>query len=225
MAYEPWNELDPAGTDAAGTLWDDIRQFKRQVRERLIGVFSDWSTATDRLTAVKICVDGTTGLKFRNSTDASDYASIDQNGFPLFNKPVFIHMHRLGLAANNITYAGATIFPGAPTETLDPASLSAGNWRVTIPAGFGGNYRVTATCTFQLGVIGSRAIRVYKNGGVIGPMNYLYVPAATNFDYASCYLSTVLALNATDYIEPFIISAPAATFDVGDMQFSVERVN
>ena len=50
MAFEPWDESDPDPTDPAGTIWDDIQQFKRQVRERFIGMFSDWSTATARLT-------------------------------------------------------------------------------------------------------------------------------------------------------------------------------
>jgi hypothetical protein len=222
MAFDPWNEGDPASGDPAGTLWDDIQKFKVQVRERLAGVFSDWSTATDRLTAIKLCVNAVSGFTVRDATDANDYFIINKDGFPVFKKPVIVHLHRLG-AATDAFAANPVLFPGNPTETLDFAAMHTANWRVTIPAGMTGIYKVKATVNISGGAIDSWGIQIRKNGASVGPIGYSYLNAAT-FEYTTCIVDTVLALTAADYIEPFIVSG-GGTGSVGDMQFYVERIN
>ena len=68
--------------------------------------------------------------------------------------------------------------------------------RITIPAGKGGKYLITAKTTFASNATGIRGIYLYKNAAVF--LTYNVQPAFTG--ECNTILSYVVSLNATDYV-------------------------
>lgn len=225
MAFEPWNELDPAGGDPAGTIWDDIQQFKRQVRERLVGMFTDWSTATDRLTITKLFVNGTNGLTFRDSTDASDIGKITKDGYVNFLKPYVCSLY-LASVYSGTPGPGNFKFSGTPTEIFDPIGMHSGAnpWRITVPAGEGGIYKVIlgATHSQTAGTLNlPHSFSIYKNGVVLSA-NGFNVP---NVNGNSHWFSPIVSLAAGDYVEPYFSAYSSTTYSITDGYFHLERIS
>ena len=88
-------------------------------------------------------------------------------------------------------------------ETFDTDGFhdnSINNTRVTIPAGLGGKYLVTAHVMYDVDSTGGRFLNIYKNGANIA--NGADIKADANF-YVANDMSVVLDLVATDYLELF----------------------
>jgi hypothetical protein len=76
---------------------------------------------------------------------------------------------------------------------------SVNNSRITIPAGKGGKYLITALCVFASNATGYRETIFYKNGG--SDSGTIVVAAPVNGTVTGFNNSTILDLVATDYIE------------------------
>lgn len=224
MTYEPWNELFPAGGDSAGSLWDHIQQAKRQVRERLASVFSDWSTATDRLTAIKLFVNAASGLTIRNATDTTDYVKITKDGFfhPLLPYKAALY---LASAYSGTPGVGNWKFTGTPTELFDPVGFHTGAnpWRFTIPTGETGKYKVTLGAKHQQ-TAGSlnfpHSFAIFKNGAVDQSVGF----NVSNTNVNSWWFSPVMSLNAGDYVEPYFSAYGGYSYSITEAFFTIERI-
>lgn len=225
MPFIPWNEASPAGSDPASTADDKIRETKIQTRERLKGLFSDWDTATDRITQEKLFVHSN-GLLIRNNVDAVSLAKVfNAGGFAEF-KPIHVVLTNSGTTQTGLV-APAKFIDGV-TEILDPHNwhdTAISHWRVTIPANYNGIYRCSYGVSVDGGVDGaSVGIGLYKNGGNAGSNIYdAYIPAI-NGKRTSIYWSQAISLVATDYVEPWIIGAPFAGMTFSRFLFSVELI-
>lgn len=223
MAFEPWNELDPAGGDPAGTLWDDIRTLKRNIRERLAGVFPDWSTATDRITIRKLFLDAVNGLTFRDSADTTDYAKITKDGYAIFYKPYHCSLY-LASVYSGTPGAGNFKLSGTPTEVFDPINMhGATPWRITIPAGEGGKYKVTLGAKFQqtAGTLNfAHSLSIYKNGVVAESQSFV----VRSTDIESHWFSPVITLAAGDYLEPYHSAYAGYSYSITEGHFILERL-
>lgn len=225
MAFEPWNESYPAGGDAAGNLWDYIQQLKRQVRERLAGMFTDWSSATDRLTITKLFVNGTNGLTFRDAADANDFGKITKDGYINFLRPYACSLY-LASVYSGSPGAGNFKFSGTPTETFDPIGMHSGAnpWRITVPAGEGGVYRVTLGAKHQqtAGTLNfPHSISIYKNGVALESNSF----NVSNTNINSWWFSPIFALSAGDYVEPYFSGYAGYSYSITEGHFQVERIS
>jgi hypothetical protein len=114
--------------------------------------------------------------------------------------------------ASGSTFVGASAYKtGAQSVTSGTATLvtwdaeffdtngfhdnATNNSRMTIPAGYGGKYLVTAIVN-PVAAGGYREFALYKNGTI-----YLTFYAVVQTSYASILLSTIVSCVATDYLE------------------------
>lgn len=78
MAYTAaMDEATPAGTDAANTADDQLRDLKRDIKERIQSVFVDWNA--DPLTAKGIRLDSLLGAIYSQDSADNWIASITPN--------------------------------------------------------------------------------------------------------------------------------------------------
>jgi hypothetical protein len=229
MSFTAWDEASPADGDPAGSLGTYIRSFKLQVRERLATVFGDWSSATDRITTKKIFVDGTNGLLIKKSDDTTTFGEITKDGYSYFNLPANCSI----VAGSSHVVAGPSgmikFQPTSLTELYDSLAMhnsGVSPWKVTIPTGFDGLYKLTAGFSFtQTTGFASQGsyFRFSKGGAGTGPVFYFYHPGMSN--NISVMFSYHVALVATNYVEPYYNISTTGNVTVSDHYFSIERLS
>jgi hypothetical protein len=205
MPFIVYDETTPIGGEALGNGDNRIRELKVQIRERLIGYFPDWATATDRLTQSRIFVN-TANLVIRNNNDTVDLVTVVDGGGVINHRP-----YTTALYSSTVQVPGVTQkFLAAPTEIVDVNNWHAGGgnlWRILVPVGLGGTFWVTLSAQMvNPGGIGANSIglQVFKNGLAAPEVTAYDVIVATSKS-VSLFVRAPIALAAGDYIEPHYV--------------------
>lgn len=139
MAFSPWSENDPAGSDAASSINEAATRAAIRIRERMATTHPDWSTATDRIHQEKLFIN-TNGLTIRDDTDAATLGSINSAGYFNLNTQPRCRLRKASTQTLTQSIYNSVIFD---TEDFDVGGLHdnvTNNTRVTIPANGGGIY-------------------------------------------------------------------------------------
>jgi hypothetical protein len=102
------------------------------------------------------------------------------------------------LSVANNTYVAVTF----ATENFDTDtyhSTSSNTSRMTIPAGKGGYYQVNGSIRWNNNTSGERDLYIYKNG-----VQYARSIIEANAQYPTHYITAIISVVATDYLELFV---------------------
>lgn len=225
MPFSAWSETDPAGADAASTIDDAIRRAHVRVRERIEQLFSDWSTATDRVHAEKLYIHQTNGFTERNHDDTSTLRKLSSVGIQ--DLPL---QPRCRLRRSTFTISPSnTLVPIQwDTEDFDVGTMfdSGSNTRVTI--GANGLYLIMyqgrVEANEQNG--GEIEARLRKNGSTQEGGNLTLLTTVGTGERVDQHVSLNMLVNAvaTDYFEVLIRVIYSTGSSVLDSMLSVVKV-
>lgn len=190
-----WDEVNPTNATPGVNIDDEFRNLKASVAERLVGCFTDWRTAVDRIHLEKLFVHSANGLTLRDANDTTDLwkisaaGAVTENGRPM----CFVSRvtnHAAGGALTAVTFTSELLdqgncfdLAGQPTRLVAP---SAGKYlffayiRYTLPSDTVGNQYInvdwrkngaTSTMTYlnQLLDLGNTAVGATIAGSEFRP--------------------------------------------------------
>ncbi len=213
MAFSlTWDEANPVNGTTASNIDDEIRNTRIATGERLVGMFSDWRTAVDRVHARKIFVDAA-GLEFRNDTDTTTLATLTNLG-ALSTLLPFMSGAFLSATTGPGGGGGNVAFPSEIIDTDTFHDNAVNNSRLTVPAGKAGTFFAFATAMLTVagdntGAGTGSLFKILKNGA--NPPGLNNNEAIKLFDsnpgpsLLSLYIPVVkmclVTLNVADFLE------------------------
>ena len=106
----------------------------------------------------------------------------------------------------NATYTAVALPDADVYDTNSFHDTVTNNSRITIPSGQGGYYLVWGVVAFKDNATGERQVALYKNGTILTAVNGMGAVSTGNAgggNPAASYFSTVISLNAADYLQLF----------------------
>lgn len=124
------------------------------------------------------------------------------------------------LTNNTLT---ALTFDAETYDTNAFHSTSTNTSRITIPAGYGGKYRIGGLVSFHPNATGRRELQLYKNGAVI---SYGNTVIGNGSEFIGTYMDWTTTLVAGDYVELYALQSSGGSLTVYttilNCQFSVD---